>query len=76
MTIKTKFNIKDKVCYLSDFYTLEGNKVQKWVATQIYAIQINYGDTIRYLTDDGWRDEEDLRMAGRELTEEEIDGGF
>lgn len=75
MTIETKFNIKDKVCYLADYFTLDGEKVQKWTASQVYAIQINYGNVIRYLTDNGWYEEDELRMSGRDLTEEEIDGG-
>lgn len=76
MKIETKFSIRDKVCYLKDFFNADGVEVKRWVITEVYAIQINYGEVIRYLTDDGWFEEDDLKSAGRELTEEEIDGGF
>lgn len=76
MKIKIKFDIGDKVCYLAEFSDIDGFKIKKWVATEVYSIKICYNHLIKYLTDEGWMDENDLKLMGRELTEEEIDGGF
>lgn len=60
MEIKTRFNIDDKVYYIGDFPSFKGGKEKQWVETSIYAIQIVYSQIIRYLTDNGWKDEKYL----------------